>query len=101
MIAAAARGRYDMNSSSRAGAGTCVAWCPTYGGVWMNRHCACACQYATVWMGMASANRTGPARGKAGAETRAGRSDWIGAGLSLLGRAGIEAVRVEPLAVTL
>ncbi|MDQ8729060.1 TetR/AcrR family transcriptional regulator [Bradyrhizobium sp. LHD-71] len=50
---------------------------------------------------MGTANRTSPARGKAGAETRAGRSDWIDAGLSLLGSAGIEAVRVEPLAVTL
>jgi AcrR family transcriptional regulator len=47
---------------------------------------------------MISANRRKPARGKAGAETRAGESDWIRAGLSLLGRAGIEAVRVEPLA---
>lgn len=47
---------------------------------------------------MISANRRKPARRKAGAETRAGESDWIRAGLSLLGRAGIEAVRVEPLA---
>ena len=35
---------------------------------------------------------------KAGAETRAGRKDWITAALTLLGRAGIDAVRVEPLA---
>ena len=39
-----------------------------------------------------------PAVGKAGAETKAGRQDWIMAALTLLGRAGIDAVRVEPLA---
>ena len=38
------------------------------------------------------------AAGKAGAGTRAGRKDWIMAALTLLGRAGIDAVRVEPLA---
>lgn len=36
--------------------------------------------------------------GKAGAETKAGRDDWIAAALTLLGRGGIDAVRVEPLA---
>jgi AcrR family transcriptional regulator len=50
---------------------------------------------------MKSANRSKPARGKAGAETKAGAADWIRAGLALLGRAGIEAVRVEPLAAKL
>jgi AcrR family transcriptional regulator len=38
------------------------------------------------------------AAGKAGAETKAGRQDWIMAALTLLGRAGLDAVRVEPLA---
>ena len=42
--------------------------------------------------------RKKPAAGKAGAETKAGRQDWIMAALTLLGRAGIDAVRVEPLA---
>src|SRR3954453_20888760 len=35
---------------------------------------------------------------KAGAETKAGRQDWIAAALGLLGRGGIDAGRVEPLA---
>lgn len=47
---------------------------------------------------MKPANRWTPAPKKAGAETKAGEADWIRAGLSLLGRAGIDAVRVEPLA---
>lgn len=47
---------------------------------------------------MTSANRRKPARRKAGAETKAGEADWIRAGLALLGRAGIDSVRVEPLA---
>ena len=50
---------------------------------------------------MKSANRSKPAQGKAGAETKAGASDWISVGLALLGQAGIEAVRVEPLAAKL
>jgi AcrR family transcriptional regulator len=50
---------------------------------------------------MKSPNRGKPAQGKAGAETKAGESDWIRAGLALLGRAGIDAVRVEPLAARL
>jgi AcrR family transcriptional regulator len=50
---------------------------------------------------MATANRRAPARGKAGAETKAGAADWVKAGLSVLSRAGIDAVRVEPLAVKL
>jgi AcrR family transcriptional regulator len=40
----------------------------------------------------------GKPAGKAGAETKAGRPDWIMAALTLLGRGGIDAVRVEPLA---
>jgi AcrR family transcriptional regulator len=47
---------------------------------------------------MAVTQRKGKAAGKAGAETKAGRQDWIMAALTLLGRAGIDAVRVEPLA---
>jgi AcrR family transcriptional regulator len=50
---------------------------------------------------MKATNRSRPVQGKAGAETKAGASDWIRAGLALLGRAGIEAVRVEPLAAKL
>ena len=42
--------------------------------------------------------RKGRPRGKAGAETKAGEQDWIMAALTLLGRAGIDAVRIEPLA---
>lgn len=42
--------------------------------------------------------RKGRPRGKAGAETKAGEQDWLMAALTLLGRAGIDAVRIEPLA---
>jgi AcrR family transcriptional regulator len=45
--------------------------------------------------------RKSASRGKAGAETKAGEADWVKAGVSLLGRAGIDAVRVEPLAAKL
>jgi AcrR family transcriptional regulator len=37
-------------------------------------------------------------RGKAGGDQRTGPDDWVRAGLVLLARAGIDAVRVEPLA---
>jgi AcrR family transcriptional regulator len=50
---------------------------------------------------MDAKQRKSAVRGKAGAETKAGEADWIRAGLSQLGRAGIEAVRVEPLAAKL
>ena len=50
---------------------------------------------------MNTANRRTPARGKAGAETKAGPADWVKAGLSALSRGGIDAVRVEPLATKL
>ena len=42
--------------------------------------------------------QTDKAQRKAGAATKAGPRDWIMAALTLLGRAGIDAVRVEPLA---
>jgi AcrR family transcriptional regulator len=47
---------------------------------------------------MTVTQRRGRPPRKAGAETKAGRQDWIMAALTLLGRAGIDAVRVEPLA---
>ena len=49
------------------------------------------------WVMTVTQDRKRPPR-KAGAETRAGRPDWIMAALTLLGRSGIDAVRVEPLA---
>src|SRR3954447_14007368 len=49
---------------------------------------------------MAMKRKTMPPR-KAGAETKAGRPDWIAAAPARPRRGGIDAVRVEPLAVKL